>query len=86
MKLPKTCPNCLKELFIFNSDEDLFPPMFICGGCGNKFQLKLVEIDSQQSFIVGLKKYGNSFVLRVPPQIAELYKLDQKVKVTLENV
>lgn len=56
------------------------------GGCGKKFQLKLIEIDSQQKFVVELKKYGNSYVLRVPPQIAKLYKLDEKLKVILEVV
>jgi len=37
------------------------------------------------SFIVPLKKWGNSYVLKVPPQIAKLYKLGEEVKVTIEK-
>jgi len=37
------------------------------------------------SFIVPLKKWGNSYVLKVPPQIAKLYELGQEVKVTIEE-
>jgi antitoxin component of MazEF toxin-antitoxin module len=37
------------------------------------------------SFVVPLKKWGNSYVLKVPPTVAKLYKLDQELKVTIEE-
>jgi len=41
---------------------------------------------TKSSFIVPLKMWGNSYVLKVPPQIAKLYSLDQELQVTLESV
>jgi len=84
MKLPKTCPNCLKELHVFDSEEDLFHSLFICGDCGKVFQQKLVEVDSEQKFVVPLKKWGNSYVLKVPPSIAKIYKLGQEMQVIIK--
>jgi len=40
---------------------------------------------TSSSFVVPLKKWGNSYVLKVPPQIAKLYKLGEEVKVTIER-
>jgi len=37
------------------------------------------------SFVVPLKMWGNSYVLKVPPQIAKLYELGDEVKVTIEK-
>jgi len=39
----------------------------------------------KSSFVVPLKKWGNSYVLKVPPAIAKLYKLGDEVKVTIEK-
>ena len=41
-------------------------------------------MNPKNTFIVQLKKHGNSFVLRVPPQIAKAYKLDSDIYVTME--
>jgi len=40
---------------------------------------------SNSSFSTPLQKYGNSWILRVPPQVAKLYKLGDEVKVTIEK-
>jgi len=39
----------------------------------------------KSSFVVPLKKWGNSYVLKVPPAIAKLYKLGNDVRVTIEH-
>jgi antitoxin component of MazEF toxin-antitoxin module len=39
---------------------------------------------TDSSFSTPLQKYGNSWVLRVPPKVAKLYKLGDEVKVTIE--
>lgn len=36
------------------------------------------------SFVVPIKKWGNSYVIKVPPQVAKLYDLGQELTVTLE--
>jgi len=40
---------------------------------------------TNSSFVVPLKMWGNSYVLKVPPQIAKLYELGDEVKVTIES-
>ena len=40
----------------------------------------------KSNFVVPLKKWGNSYVLKVPPEVAKLYKLGQELQVTLEDV
>jgi len=35
------------------------------------------------SFVVPLKMWGNSYVLKVPPQIAKLYKIGDELEVTV---
>jgi antitoxin component of MazEF toxin-antitoxin module len=40
---------------------------------------------TDSSFVVPLKKWGNSYVLKVPPQIAKLYDKGVMVKVTIEE-
>jgi antitoxin component of MazEF toxin-antitoxin module len=36
-------------------------------------------------FVVPLKKWGNSYVLKVPPQVAKLYEYGEELKVTIEE-
>ena len=40
----------------------------------------------KNSFVVPLKMWGNSYVLKVPPQIAKLYELDQELEVTIKEI
>jgi len=40
---------------------------------------------TESSFVVPLKKWGNSYVLKVPPSIAKLYELGKDVEVTIKN-
>ena len=41
---------------------------------------------TESSFVVPLKKWGNSYVLKVPPSVAKLYKLDEEYQVTIESL
>ena len=47
---------------------------------------KLDVITMSNSFVVPLKKWGNSYILKVPPAIAKLYELGTEVQVTIEGL
>jgi len=38
------------------------------------------------SFSTPLQKYGNSWILRVPPKVAKLYKLGTELEVTIKEL
>lgn len=47
--------------------------------------IKRVFSEQDTAFVVPLKMWGNSYVLKVPPEVGKLYKLGTELKVTLEE-
>jgi len=56
------------------------------GIIGHGIMKQDVIIMPNSSFSTPLQKYGNSWVLRVPPKVAKLYKLDQELEVTIKEL
>lgn len=88
---PFPYPECLEEHTLdFCEDKDCEYLGCSADFCNYWCNLVLEKLEEQHpwgqsTFRTSLQKYGNSYVLRVPPKVAMLYDLKQEFRATIEK-